>query len=176
MVAAPPAGATKGPKLDLREVAHRYRQLLEIGDQAGVIPQLEVWGFSSNLHQIGEVMYVAAESGHPEACILPDVYHIYKGGSDFNGLRLLDGSALHMFHVNDYPADPPRQEIGDRDRVYPGDGIAPLDHIIGILHDKKEPIILSLELFNRQYWEQDPLEVAKTGLRKMKNAVNNAIG
>jgi sugar phosphate isomerase/epimerase len=28
--------------------------------------------------------------------------------------------------------------------------------------------VLSLELFNRTYWEQDPLEVARTGLAKMK--------
>ena len=27
---------------------------------------------------------------------------------------------------------------------------------------------LSLELFNRDYWKQDPLEVAKTGLAKLK--------
>jgi hypothetical protein len=32
----------------------------------------------------------------------------------------------------------------------------------------KGPKILSLELFNREYWEQDPLQVAKTGLEKMK--------
>jgi hypothetical protein len=25
-----------------------------------------------------------------------------------------------------------------------------------------------LELFNKEYWKQDPLEVAKTGLMKMK--------
>jgi hypothetical protein len=29
---------------------------------------------------------------------------------------------------------------------------------------------LSLELFNREYWKQDPNEVAKTGLAKMKAA------
>ena len=31
--------------------------------------------------------------------------------------------------------------------------------------------MLSLELFNRDYWKQDPLEVAKTGLAKVKAAV-----
>ena len=32
--------------------------------------------------------------------------------------------------------------------------------------------VLSLELFNRSYWEEDPLEVARTGLQKMKQAVS----
>jgi hypothetical protein len=34
---------------------------------------------------------------------------------------------------------------------------------------------LSLELFNRQYWQQDAFEVAKTGLEKMKKVVLEAI-
>jgi 2-keto-myo-inositol isomerase len=35
--------------------------------------------------------------------------------------------------------------------------------------------VLSLELFNREYWKQDPLEVAKTGLTKMKASVEKAM-
>jgi 2-keto-myo-inositol isomerase len=43
-IAAPPAGATSPPLLDLFEVAKRYRKVLELGDQTGVLPQLEIWG------------------------------------------------------------------------------------------------------------------------------------
>jgi 2-keto-myo-inositol isomerase len=31
-------------------------------------------------------------------------------------------------------------------------------------------------LFSPVYWKQDPLQVAKTGLAKMKAAVNKALG
>jgi hypothetical protein len=31
--------------------------------------------------------------------------------------------------------------------------------------------VLSLELFNREYWKQDPLLVAKTGLQKLRALV-----
>jgi hypothetical protein len=34
---------------------------------------------------------------------------------------------------------------------------------------------LSLEVFNREYWKQDALAVAKTGLAKMKAAVDRAL-
>jgi len=40
--AAPPTGATGLPKLDLTQVAERYRALLEAGAQIGVVPQLEL--------------------------------------------------------------------------------------------------------------------------------------
>jgi 2-keto-myo-inositol isomerase len=174
-IAAPPAGATRKPGLDLMKAAERYRVLLELGDQMGVVPQIEIWGPSRNLHRLGQSVFVAIESGHPKACLLPDVYHIYKGGSDFTGLKLLSASAIHVFHLNDYPADPPRDRISDRDRVYPGDGIAPLTQILRDLYANAERAVLSLELFNPNYWKQDALIVAKTGLAKMKAEVQKAL-
>ena len=174
-IAAPPAGATRGQGLDLMKAAERYRVLLEMGDSMGVVPQVEIWGSSENLHRLGQSMFVVIESGHPKACLLPDVYHIYKGGSDFNGLKLLSAQAIAVFHLNDYPAEPPRETIKDSDRVFPGDGVAPLTQILCDLHANNSKAILSLELFNPTYWKQDPLTVAKTGLAKMKTAVNKAL-
>ncbi len=173
-IAAPPAGATNEAGLDLMKAAERYRVLLEVGDNMGVVPQLELWGFSKNLHALGQCMFVVIESGHPKACLVPDVYHIYKGGSDFNGLKMIGGKAIQVFHLNDYPADPPRERIGDRDRVMPGDGIAPLSQIVGDLLANGTETVLSLELFSQTYWQMDPLDVAKGGLAKMKAAVQKA--
>jgi sugar phosphate isomerase/epimerase len=175
-IAAPPAGANREPGLDLMKAAERYRAVLELGERMGIIPQLETWGSSSNLHLLGEAMFVVIESGHAKACLLPDVYHTYKGGSDFNGFKKLSAQTIQVFHLNDYPADPPRETITDRDRVYPGDGIAPLTQIIRDLHANGSRAALSLELFNPTYWQQDPLTVAKTGLAKMKTAVHKALG
>jgi sugar phosphate isomerase/epimerase len=120
-------------------------------------------------------MFVVIESGHPKACLIPDVYHIYKGGSDFNGLKMIGAKAIPVMHLNDYPADPPRDKIGDRDRVMPGDGIAPLTQILRDLHDNHSEAVLSLELFNPSYWKKDPLEVARLGLAKMRTAVEKAL-
>jgi len=169
-IAAPPAGAPGNERLDLMKVAERYRKLLDIGLEIGVIPQVEIWGASKNLSRLGEAVFVAVESGYPKACILPDVYHIYKGGSDFSGLALLNADCVQVFHFNDYPADPPREKIGDGDRVFPGDGVAPLKDITRMLKQYGKPIVLSLELFNPVYWKGDPLEVARKGLSKLQTA------
>jgi 2-keto-myo-inositol isomerase len=169
-IAAPPAGATDGDKIELKRVAERYATLLDIGRAIEVVPQIEVWGFSKNLATLSDVLYVATEAHHPDACILPDVYHLYKGGSELTDLRMLEGQRVSVFHINDYP-DIPRDKINDADRVYPGDGIAPLEYIFKTMRKNGFGGILSLELFNRQYWQQDPREVAKTGLAKMKSAM-----
>lgn len=173
-IAAPPAGATKETGLDIFKAAERYRALLELGDSLGVTPQAEVWGFSTTLSKLGETALVCLESKHPKACMLLDVYHLHKGGSGFDGLRLLAGSGMHCFHMNDYPASPPRETIRDGDRVYPGDGVAPLPQILGALFATGFRGTLSLELFNPEYWKQDALNVARTGLEKMKAAVAKA--
>lgn len=169
-LAAPPAGATK-ESLDLEKVIQRYRALLDLGDTMGVVPQLELWGFSLTLGRLNQCIYVAAGCGHPKACVLLDVYHLYKGGSDPHGLRLLNGSAMHVLHMNDYPAQPPREQIADAQRVYPGEGVAPLTQILTTLRDAGFRGVLSLELFNRGYWEQDALAVALAGIEKMRAAV-----
>jgi 2-keto-myo-inositol isomerase len=167
-IAAPPMGATQGERLDLYRVAERYRATLELGRQTGVVPHLELWGFSKNLSRLSEVLFVAAESGHPQARVLLDVYHLYKGGSVPASLPLVGKPAMEIFHLNDYPAQPPRETIGDADRVYPGDGIAPIRDILKTIRTPGQTIVLSLELFNKTYYAQDPLAVAKTGLAKMK--------
>jgi sugar phosphate isomerase/epimerase len=174
-LAAPPAGATKQADLNLLEAARRYRDLLEMGDKFGVVPQVELWGSSRTLGRLGEAVLVALESGHSRACVLADVYHLYKGGSEFAGLRLLNGAAMHVLHFNDYPAKPPRTSITDAQRVYPGDGVAPLKQLVRDLHTIGFQGVLSLELFNREYWKQDALTVARTGLAKMRAVVRAAL-
>ena len=74
--------------------------------------------------------------------------------------------------MNDYPAAPPPDTITDADRVYPGDGVAPIVPILRLLRDQRAQtgaaLVLSLELFRDDLYRQDPLTVAQTGLEKMR--------
>lgn len=164
-IAAPAAGVKSTP--DLFKVGERYRELLALGRQTGVRPQLEIWG-SSVFHHIGQAMMAIAVANDPDVRILPDIYHLYRGGSGFENLKMLDGNMIEVFHMNDYPGDIPREQMEDKDRVYPGDGVAPLKQVAADLKAMEGEKILSLELFNREYWKEDPLSVAKTGLAKMR--------
>ena len=114
---------------------------------------------------------IAAVADDADVKILPDVYHMFRGGSGFHALKMLSGELIDIFHLNDYPAGKAREEQTDADRVYPGDGQAPLLQILSDLKNMGGEKILSLELFNRTYWKEDPLKVAKTGLDKMKALV-----
>ncbi len=171
-IAASPMGVNKaGVTLDLDRAAERYRAVLELGRTLGVIPQLEFWGASANLSRLDQCLYVAARAGHPDACVLADAFHMYRGGTEPAALRLLVRSAAYSFHMNDYPASPAREALKDADRVWPGDGVAPLREILGAFRENRASVWLSVELFNATYWARPAEETARTGLEKMKAAV-----
>jgi sugar phosphate isomerase/epimerase len=174
-IAAPASGISDSDRPDLPTIAARYRALLEVGAQQGVVPMLELWGFSPLLSKLSDVSYVAIASDHPQACILADSYHLYKGGTPYENLRLLNGAAMHVFHINDYPGEPARAEITDAHRVFPGDGVAPLGDLFRTLREIGFRGMLSLEVFNREYWNQDALYIARAGYEKTKEAVQKAL-
>ncbi|HTE32974.1 MAG TPA: sugar phosphate isomerase/epimerase family protein [Chryseolinea sp.] len=169
-IAAPSAGVKPEEQLDMFKVGERFTKLIALGRETGVIPQLEFWGSSKFFH-LGQVMMASIAANDPGVRILADVYHLHRGGSGFEGLKMIDGSLIEIFHFNDYPNTIPREKLEDKDRIYPGDGVAPLKQILTDLKNMKGPKILSLELFNREYWSQDPLSVAKTGLEKMRKVI-----
>jgi sugar phosphate isomerase/epimerase len=173
-LAAPPAGASEADRPDIATIAARYRALLELGERQGVAPQLELWGFARVLSKLSEVTSVAIEAAHPQAGVLLDSYHLYKGGTDYESVRLVAGTAIGVFHINDYPGSPDRKSITDAQRVFPGDGVAPLAILFRNLRAAGYRGMLSLELFNREYWNQDALLVARTGLEKTREAVQRA--
>jgi 2-keto-myo-inositol isomerase len=173
-IAAPPIGYTDKAGLDLIAAAERYRVLADLGSKIGVIPEVEVWGFSKSLSRLGETVLVAMESAHPQACVLPDIYHLFKGKSGFEGLKMLQGKAIGIFHVNDYPKGKDPASIKDADRVFPGDGIAPTKEIFQTLRAIGYTGMLSLELFNPDYYKRDAFEVIKEGLEKTRQLVKSS--
>src|SRR5260370_32662786 len=56
-LAAPPAGAIQQADLNLSKAAERYRALLELGDQLGIVAELEIWGFSKDLSRLRGVRF-----------------------------------------------------------------------------------------------------------------------
>lgn len=171
-IAAPPAGVDKDKPIDFQKAGTRYREILALGRKYKVMPQLEFWGASGTLYNFSQALAIAAAANDRDARILPDIYHLFRGGSGFDGLQLVNGKVIEIIHINDYPASKPVNEQTDSDRVYPGDGAAPVKQVLHDLKAMGGTKVLSLELFNKTYWAQDAMLVASTGLQKMKSLVN----
>ena len=102
-IAAPPMGVERGIAIDFQEAGRYYRDTLQLGRKYGVMPLLEFWGASGTLYNLGQSLAIAAAADDPDARILPDVYHLFRGGSGFHGLKLVSGNAIDVIHFNDYP-------------------------------------------------------------------------
>ncbi len=161
---------------DLKWGAEMYRRLLEIGrEEFGITVAFEFVGFMKGIHRLGLACAIALDANDPDACLIADTFHLFRGGSGFEGLRHLDGDFIADFHWNDVPAEPPREQQGDEHRIYPGDGILPLKKVLKHLVAINYRGPLSLEMFNREHWDQDPRQVAATGLRKMRDLIASAL-
>ncbi|MEX2600208.1 MAG: sugar phosphate isomerase/epimerase [Balneolaceae bacterium] len=155
--------------------AARYRDLLEMGiEEYNVLPALNFLQFLPHNQRIGQASAIALNADHPQAKIIPDTFHMYVGGSGWNGLQHIQGHFIAIFQINDVPDSPPREELEDEHRVYPGDGIFPLPRILRDLKGTGYKDFISLQLFNPVYWEQDLLEVARTGLEKTLAVIEEA--
>jgi 2-keto-myo-inositol isomerase len=172
-IATPPGN--NGSNVSLDHAAEYYRAALELGQQMGIQPLLELWGQSPVLGPLSHGSYVAIATGRADASMLLDVFHFYKSGSNFASLDQVNGAALHVIHVNDYPAADDPSKLTDANRIYPGDGIAPYGQILRDLRDNGFRGVLSLELFNKDYWKLSADENAKTGLEKIRATVKKAL-
>lgn len=164
-VAAPPFGQVE--QVSLEAMAANFARLAGLASRIGIKPYLEFWGRAKRLSRLSEAMYVAMESGVPDAQLLLDPFHMYTGGSSIDVLGYVNGERIGIVHANDYPAVPARETIADRDRVFPGEGVAPSAKLAQLLYDSGYRGYLSLELFIEHFGAKSALDVAKAGLASL---------
>ncbi|CAI6083135.1 sugar phosphate isomerase/epimerase family protein [Cohnella sp. JJ-181] len=167
-VAAPPFGEVGNVAAD--ELAARFARLVELGRGIGVEPYLEFWGRAPKLSGLAEARDILRRSGVANGKLLLDPFHMYTGGSAIEELGELTGAEIGICHANDYPASPGPETIGDGDRVFPGEGVAPLRDAAKLLHRIGYGGYLSLELFVAGFDGLRADEVASRGLRSMREA------
>ena len=172
-IATPPGGNRAPVSLD--NVAKYYRAALEMGEQTGVQPLLELWGTHPVLGPLSHGIYVTVAAGRPDASLLLDVFHLYKSGTPFTALQQINGASLHVIHLNDYPQAADSSTLNDGNRLYPGDGVAPLRQILRDLHTSGFHGYLSLELFNREYWTHTADENLARAMEKIRATVRAAM-
>jgi sugar phosphate isomerase/epimerase len=152
---------------DLTMGIKRYKELLMIGrEEYGITVAFEFVGFLKGIHRLGQAAAIALDTDDSDACLIMDTFHLYCGGSGFNGVKHLNGNFIANFHWNDVPDSPSPGMLRDEHRIYPGDGILPLVQLLKDLKTIGYRGPITLEMFNRNHWKQDPTEVAQIGLQK----------
>lgn len=101
---------------------------------------------------------------HPNIRFMIDLYHFWAGPSKFEDLDLIEPGEIHHVHFADTPRNPPLEVAEQKDRAFPGEGIAPLQKILNKLVEKGYNRALSLELFDMGVRRTDPAVIARRAL------------
>jgi sugar phosphate isomerase/epimerase len=166
IVASPPMG-----RADPNRCGDDYGELLELGRLVGIRPAMEFLGFVEQVNNIRSARTIMEHTGDPTATIVLDWFHMVRGDGRetmLEDLRALKAEQIAIVHLDDVPYGRPWSEVGDGDRVYPGDGDIPLATLFETLRGTGYAGPVSLELFSVELWKQDPYQVAKTGFEKSR--------
>lgn len=162
------------PVCPIEQTAERYADLLRLGRSIGTLPVMEFLGFTEQVKDLPTVLEVVARSNDPQATIVLDPFHIFRGGGSFRDVLLVPGHRVGICHFNDAVGTPPREQQTDADRVMPGEGALPLVDLLHQLVAVGYTGPISLELFRPDLWDQDPLSVAREGIRSMRAVLAQA--
>jgi sugar phosphate isomerase/epimerase len=160
-IVAPSAGTGPYTADDYKRGVDNLREAGDVAKPFGVSIMLEFTRTSRFAACLPTALNLVREANHPHVRLMMDVFHFWGGVSKFEDLELLRDGELHHLHFEDVPADPPREILGQPNRVWPGEGVAPLRRIVEVLKRKKYAGAASVEMFNPAIQSMDPYEVAR---------------
>lgn len=157
-----------GDEGDLEKGAKSFQKLCSVADKYGLKCPYEFIGSAKKWNNIKLAWELVKRADRPNGGILVDTFHLYTGGSTLEDLGKIPAEKIFVVHIDDC-VDKPKSELRDSDRVFPGKGIIPLKEILDvILNEKGYDGPLSLELFNEDYWKQDPVKIAVEGKKAVE--------
>jgi len=137
------------------------RELADTAAEFGISVAFEFMGFPwAAVRDVAGAWAIVQQANRPNLGIIVDTAHFYAGGSTLESIRQVDPERLVVLHINDVE-DVPKPDIALGHRLYPGEGVIPLQDILGAVRATGWDGVLSVELFREEYWQQDPQAVAR---------------
>jgi len=144
---------------DYEAAVPMLHEIGELGRQFAIVIGVEFIRGARFLGCVETTANLLRRVGHPNLGVLVDTFHFYAGVSKLADIANLQMGEISWVHINDVPAKP-RETLDDKDRVYVGDGVMPLEEILRTLAKVyRGPV--SFEVF--QYVDRDPYRVARKG-------------
>jgi len=150
------------------QITQRYKDLLDIGRETGVKPTFEYIGFFKSVKSLPEAWNIVKNSEDPDATLILDAFHNWNSSSTLDDLRCIPPERISHYHIDDAHPQKPAGTQTDPDRVMLGEGQIDLKAEIKVLKEIGYSGTVSLELFNADLWAEDPLDMLKRGIDKMR--------
>jgi len=103
--------------------------------------------------------------------LVVDAFHFYTGGSSIQSIKNIPPDKIIIFHINDCE-DLPIEELQDKHRLLPGEGVIPLREIAGALKSIGYNRVVSVELFRPDYWKWDAKKLAYQSKKRTEDILD----
>ncbi|KHE72588.1 sugar phosphate isomerase/epimerase [Halobacillus sp. BBL2006] len=153
IVAVPTFGIEKDWEEIKRETVVRLREFLDLIKGTDLKLALEFVGYPDcSINTLDKAQEVVEVVGNPQVGLVLDCFHFYAMNSSYEALKNLSIDDLFLFHIDDCEGKLPGV-LRDHHRLWPGEGVIPLETIITLLYEKGFEGPASVELFRPEYWE-----------------------
>lgn len=118
-----------------------------------------------SVNTFGQCYEIIHELNRDSVGLVLDCFHFHAMNSHWEDLEQADAKKIFALHVDD-SEDLPPGTLRDQHRLWPGDGVVPLDRILGILRNNGYGGAVSVELFRPEYWDWDVEQAIRVGKEK----------
>lgn len=164
-IVIPSAANQQHTLADYDQVYANLHEAGEIAKPHNVALMVEFTRNSRLINNVRTSLDVVRKVNHPNIKFMLDLYHFWAGPSKFEDLDMINPGEIHHVHIADTPRQPPVEVAEQKDRAFPGEGIAPLQKILNKLVSLGYNRALSLELFDMTVRRTDPTVTAAKALQ-----------
>lgn len=149
-----------------RETINALKEFSKLADHYQIRLAFEFLGFKNcSVNKLNTAREIIKALDRKNVGLVIDTCHFFAGGSTLEDLEQTDPEDIFIVHINDLLEI--KEEVQDSDRVMPTDGILPLSDFIRTLRKIGYSKVISVELFNEQYWKMDAKKIAQICYEKL---------
>lgn len=167
-----PDGATQDDCFS--ESVRSLERLAPIAENYGVGMSFEFIGFDGfTVQGVADCLRVIEAVDRPYIGMVFDFIHFFTGVYAPDELTTTDPAMIHMVHLDDaidLPIEIHRESDGKR--LLPGDGIMDTDEMMKLLVEIGYDGDYSVEIYNEDIWDMDPVQVANDAYAKARSILD----
>ena len=166
-----------GTALDLDRAAEDLAGVCDRARDHGLIVTLEFLPWSG-IPNAAVALDLVRRVGRPNATILVDSWHWFRGGADLALLRSVPGALVGSVQLNDATAKPAADVMMESmlGRLMPGDGAIPLVDFVRALAAIGATAPLGIEVFHEAHAKMDATDVARRAIEGTRRILAKARG
>jgi len=145
---------------DYKAAADNVREVAQIAAQFKLTAMFEFVRQSTFASTLPTILSITRAAAQPNLGPLFDFYHFWSGNNKLADMDALRPGEIKHVHFQDVP-DMPREMLDATTRFIPGEGVSPIDAMLGKLAEKGYDGALSVELFLPRFSDGDPFDVAR---------------